>query len=77
MALTIEIPIEQLAKALKKLSDSERVKLKSLVGEEWFVKEESVRLVQDLVKKSRKEHEEGNSHNYEDIIADSKKKYGL
>ncbi len=79
MPLNLNISIEQLAETFKKLTDADRVRLKILLGEEWFDFEtaEESKTIQELLKISQKQHLEGKSRQFENIIEDSKKKYGL
>lgn len=79
MPLNLEISIEQLAEVFKNLSDADRVRLKILLGEEWFEFEnaEETKTIQELLMISQKQHIEGKSRHFENIIEDSKKKYGL
>ena len=79
MPLYLNISIEQLAETFKKLSTADRVRLKILLGEEWFEFEsaEETKTIQELLKISQKQHLEGKSRHFENIINDSKKKYGL
>ncbi len=73
----MNISIEELAETLKKLTPEEQQKLKSLLGEEWFSTNFISRTIQELLNKSIKEHENSESQNYENILKDSKEKYGL
>jgi glucosamine 6-phosphate synthetase-like amidotransferase/phosphosugar isomerase protein len=79
MPLNLNISIEQLAETFRKLSKSDRARLKTLLGEEWFEfkSDEDTKTIHELLKISQKQHQEGKSRHFENIIEDSKKKYGL
>jgi hypothetical protein len=78
MPLNLNISIEQLAETFRKLSKSDRVRLKALLGEEWFdFKSDETKTIQELLKISQKQHLEGKSRHFENIIEESRKKYGL
>jgi hypothetical protein len=79
MPLNLNISIEQLAESFKKLSYSDRARLKTLLGEEWFEfkSDEETKTIQELLKISQKQHLEGKSRHFENIIEESRKKYGL
>lgn len=77
--MAVDIQIEELAERLKKLTPSERVQLKVLVGEEWFEasEEKERKTINKLLEKSKKQFEHGEAEDYRNIINESKKKYGL
>jgi len=79
MPLNLNISLEQLAETFRKLSKSDRARLKTLLGEEWFEfkSDEETKTIQELLNISQRQHLKGKSCHFENIIEDSKKKYGL
>ncbi|MCM4161739.1 hypothetical protein FHG64_14620 [Antarcticibacterium flavum] len=71
--------IEELAENLKKLSPSEKSQLRSLLGEKWFIdlSEDERTIIQSLLEKSKKQLEQGKGIPAENILEESRKKYGL
>ena len=77
MAVPVKISIEQLAESLNGLSASERNRLKSLLHNHWFQTEEVNETIFKLLEESLEQHKEGEFRPSEDILRDSKEKYGL
>ncbi len=77
MAIPVKISLEQLAESLNKLSASERRKLKSLLHNHWFEKEEVNQVITELLQKSSEQHRKGEFRPSEVILRESKEKYGL
>lgn len=70
MPLNLKLSVEQLAETFKKLSNSDRARLKALLGEEWFEFNsfEDTKIIQELLKISQKQHLEGKFRDFENII---------
>ncbi|MHA6279832.1 hypothetical protein ACXYMT_06590 [Salinimicrobium sp. CAU 1759] len=77
MAIPVKISLEQLAESLNNLSVSERKKIKSLLNNQWFEKEDVNEKILELLKKSSEQHRKGETRPSEDILRESKEKYGL
>ncbi len=74
-----KINVEELAENFKVLSIEDRAKLKAILGEEWFVttSEEEQLLIKSLIEKSVDQHKKGETKSYENILQESRKKYGM
>ncbi|MDT0645328.1 hypothetical protein RM545_01385 [Zunongwangia sp. F260] len=77
MEIPLKISVEQLAGVLNNLSASERKALKSLLNNEWYESEEVNHIVSGLLSKSSEQHLQGTVRASEDVIRESKEKYGL
>jgi hypothetical protein len=73
------LTVEELAENLKKLSASEKLQLRSLLGEKWFIdlSEGERTTIEALLKKSREQLSQGKGIPAENILEESRKKYGL
>ena len=74
-----KINVEELAENFKVLSIEDRAKLKAILGEEWFVttSEEEQLLIKSLIEKNVNQHKKGETKSYENILQESRKKYGM
>ena len=77
MAIPANISLEQLAETLNKLSVSEREQLRDLLDHQWNETAEDNYAINELLSKSIEEHRQGKVRASENIINESKKKYGL
>ena len=77
MAIPVKISVEQLAETLNTLSVSERERLKSLLHNQWFEKEEVNETISQLLQKSSEQHRKGETRSSADVLRESKEKYGL
>lgn len=73
------ISIEEMAENFKNLTPSEKLKLRSLLGNEWFVtsSDEEREIIKSLIEKSEDQHKKGDTKTVENIFNESRKKYGL
>lgn len=77
MSIPVKISLEQLAETLNSLSVTEREALKRLLDNQWKETAEVNNIVEELLKKSTEEHRQGKIRSAEDVIRESKEKYGL
>jgi hypothetical protein len=77
MAIPLNISLEQLAETLNSLSGSERETLLTLLDDQWNEKQKINRTIKELLDKSSEQHRQGKTRASEDIIRESKEKYGL
>ncbi len=79
MAMSLEHSVKELAENFRRLSPSERVELRSLLGEEWFSSrsEEERLTINSLLEKSKRQFIKGEGKSAENIFQESRKKYGL
>lgn len=75
--IPLKISLEQLAETLNSLSSSERDTLISLLDVQWNETQKMNTTIQELLGKSSEQHLEGKSRVSEDVIRDSREKYGL
>jgi len=77
--MSIDQSVKELAENFRRLSPSERVELRSMLGEEWFLsRSEDERLtIHSLLRKSKDQLISGEGRPAENILRESKKKYGL
>lgn len=77
MGIPVKISIEQLAETLNSLSVSEKKELKSLLDDQWFETREVNHTISEILSKSTDQHRQGKTRSSEDVIRESKEKYGL
>lgn len=77
MAVPVKISIEQLAETLNGLSVSEREELKPLLDSQWYETEDMNFIINGLLDKSSEQYRQGKFRSSEEIIRESKDKYGL
>lgn len=77
--MAVDIPVEKLAEAFKKLNSAEKARLKTLLGEEWFEtsREEDREFIQQLLIKSQEQIKRGEFVHHENVINEVRKKYGM
>ncbi len=75
--IPLKISIEQLAETLNSLSGTERDTLISLLDDQWNETQKMNNTIQDLLGKSSEQHLKGKSRASENVIRDSREKYGL
>lgn len=73
------ISIEEMAENFRNLTPSEKMKLRSLLGDEWFVtsSDEEREIINSLIEKSVDQHRKGETKSFENILQESRKKYGV
>lgn len=73
------ISLEEMAENFRNLTPSEKMKLRSLLGDEWFVtsSDEEREIINSLIEKSADQHRKGETKSFENILQESRKKYGL
>ena len=77
MAIPLNISLEQLAETLNSLSGPERDTLLNLLDDQWNEKQKVNLTIQELLDKSSEQHRQGKTRSSEDIIRESREKYGL
>ncbi|MEP6260320.1 MAG: hypothetical protein ABJ092_01990 [Gillisia sp.] len=73
------ISLEEMAENFRNLTPSEKMKLRSLLGDEWFVtsSDKEREIINSLIEKSVDQHRKGETKSFDNILQESRKKYGL
>ena len=77
--MSIEQSVKELAENFKRLSATEKEELRIMLGEEWFSSrsEEERLTIHSLLRKSKDQLKRGEGRPAENILHESREKYGL